>query len=411
MRRRFRVLPTSHTRPRYLRPSTGSSQGNLINHGQLGFDGRPTTGYEPLYPLFLAVSRTLTLDRVLLVQALQALVAAAGAVWMYLLTDALTRRTAVGLVAAGLYAVDPMLVRHAVSPGEFALMATLLCAFAYTFVTTATPARAAAAGLWLGLAILTRTMALPIAILAAAVLALDGRRQAALVVMVTALALVSLLGIRNYRINGVLLPSRSGINLFIGNSEYAAALIPEHSPDILQEYAAARARLHGLTISAAGLEDDSAADALFTRLAIDELKKRPREVLWLKVRNVAYFFWPRLVPAYVLTRDTTITLQPGGRFRIDGSPARPRIEHIVYTASYVLLVPAAVIGIWRRGRDIRRDLILWCIMATFVAASVLYFPATRYRAPTEFVLLFYAAIGMRLTRDDPPGQSCALPES
>jgi hypothetical protein len=36
--------------------------------------------------------------------------------------------------------------------------------------------------------------------------------------------------------------------------------------------------------------------------------------------------------------------------------------------------------------------ILGCVLATFVVAHAVYFPATRYRVPIEFVLLFYAAV-------------------
>ena len=39
-------------------------------------------------------------------------------------------------------------------------------------------------------------------------------------------------------------------------------------------------------------------------------------------------------------------------------------------------------------------LILWLLLVTFVAVHSVYFPTTRYRAPVEFVLLFYAAVGI-----------------
>ena len=367
---------------------------NLLQHGRLGFSGGWSTAYEPLYPLFLAVARAVTLDHVRLVQAVQALLDSVGAVYLYLLAEALTRRPSVAMLAGTLYAIDPTLVRHAVSPGEFSLMSTLLTMFAYTFVTASGPARAAVAGMWLGLAVLTRTMALPLIALAAALLALDGRHRAGAALAIAALGVVSLLGLRNYSVNGSLLPTRSGVNLFIGNSEYSAQLLPDQSPDVLQDYAMDVARQHGLAVSDFEIADERASDRLFMRLTIDEWRKRPAQMLWLKVRNVAYFFWPILVPKYVLAEDTTVTLEPGGRVLIENSPPRPPIEHIVYTASYCLVVAAALLGIRRRGHRVRRDLILWCIVATFVAASVVYFPATRYRVPMTFVLLFYAAVGI-----------------
>jgi uncharacterized membrane protein len=47
-----------------------------------------------------------------------------------------------------------------------------------------------------------------------------------------------------------------------------------------------------------------------------------------------------------------------------------------------------------RRRDWRRDAILWSNAAVLILVHVVYFPATRYRAPMEFVLLFYAAVAL-----------------
>ncbi len=368
--------------------------GNLLDHGRLGFSGERSTAYEPLYPLFLAGARAITLDHARLVQAAQALLDSAGAVYLYLLAETLTQRPAVAMLAGILYAIDPTIVRHAVSPGEFSLSSTLLIIFAHSFVTAAGPGRAVVAGMWLGLVMLTRTMVLPLVPLAAALLALDRRYLAAAALAATAVAVVSPLAMRNYSVNGALLPTRSGVNLFIGNSEYSALLLPDQSPDVLQDYAMDVARQHGLAVADFDVADDRAADRLFTRLTIDEWRRRPAQMLWLKVRNLAYFFWPTLIPKYILTEATTVRFDPAGRVLIDQSAPRPAIEHVVYTTSYCLGVAAALLGIRRRGRLVRRDLILWCIVATFVAASVVYFPATRYRVPATFVLLFYAAVGL-----------------
>ncbi len=367
--------------------------GNLLEHGQLGFQGGRTT-YEPLYPLFLAAARALTGDRVWLVQTLQAVVASAGAIYLFLLAEELTSRRSVALLAGALWAIDPLLIRHAVAPGEFSLMSTLLAAFTYSFVRTTRCARAGGGGPLARTGDSVRTMALPLVALSPAILAGNGRRMAAVVLATTALAVASPLAVRNYSLNGSILPTRSGVNLFIGNSKYSAGLLPDHSPDVLQDYARDVASRHGLAVSEYGIEDERAANALFTRLAIDEWRRHPGPMLRLKVRNVGYFFWLRLIPAYVLTDDTTIALEPDGRFRIENSPLRPPIEDVLHISSYGFLLAAAVVGIHRRGRAIRRDLVMWCIMLTFLAASVIYFPATRYRVPTEFVILFYAAVAL-----------------
>ena len=77
---------------------------------------------------------------------------------------------------------------------------------------------------------------------------------------------------------------------------------------------------------------------------------------------------------------------------VENPRPRPRIEVLAYSAFYTPVLLAALIGIYLRRRDLlRRDAVLWCVIGTFAAIHALYFPATRYRAPVEFVLLFYAA--------------------
>ena len=162
----------------------------------------------------------------LLVQVIQCTVAAAGAIFLYRLAASLTGTRRVGLIAGVLYAVYPLLVRHSPDPTDAALMTTLLIAFAAEFVTSTTAAGAVRAGIWLGLAVLTRTMALPIVALAAAVYWWNGARRSAAALTVTALLVIAPYAVRNYALNGAILPTRSGLNLFISNSPYTAHIFP-----------------------------------------------------------------------------------------------------------------------------------------------------------------------------------------
>src|SRR3989338_3441099 len=63
---------------------------SLLQNASLSLDGVKTAALEPLYPLFLAAARWLVGDRPGLVQVIQALVASAGAVYLYKLAVALT---------------------------------------------------------------------------------------------------------------------------------------------------------------------------------------------------------------------------------------------------------------------------------------------------------------------------------
>src|SRR2546425_1194348 len=80
------------------------------------------------------------------------------------------------LFCAMLYALYPLLIRHAVIASSFSLLSTELIVFAYTLVTTTTLTDAVAAGLWLGLAILTRSMILPVLGLTSVMFVIRGRK-------------------------------------------------------------------------------------------------------------------------------------------------------------------------------------------------------------------------------------------
>jgi signal peptidase I len=198
--------------------------------------------------------------------------------------------------------------------------------------------------------------------------------------------------IRNYGLNGSLLPTRGGRNLFIANSEYV--VLPQYGPDILGGFAQTILAQEGLDGAppSPGLERQQ--DALLARHAIAEMKRRPFDTLWRKAAHVGYFFSPRLVPYHEPTPQTRIVLGEHGAFSVENSPVRSRVNQWAYAAPYAFVVVMAAMGLRARRRDVRRDAILWCIALTFVAVHALYFPTTRYRVPMEFVLLFYAALGL-----------------
>jgi hypothetical protein len=367
----------------------------LLRDGSLAIDGQKTTEFEPLYPTFLAVSRVFVAHHAFLVQLLQVGVAAIGAVCLYRLTNALTGNPRVAAISSVLYALDPLLIREATVQSESALFTTLLIAFAGAFVAAATAPGAALAGMWLGLAVLTRTIALPLLVLGPAVLVAGGRHRAALAMPLVALLVILPLPIRNYGVNGSLWPTRSGLNLFLGNSIYTSALLPDQDLDILQEQASSLvdARLPGVD----ALSPQSAEHAInrfLTREALAYIAEHPLQTLWQKALNVLYFFSPRLVPYRIAIPETRIVTEPTGRIAVEHTQARPLFEVMAYGVSSSLVLVCALAGVFFRRHRLRGDAILGCIVLTFVAVNAVYNPATRYRAPMEFVLLFYAAAAL-----------------
>jgi hypothetical protein len=368
--------------------------GSLLKDGSLSIGGVRTTAFEPGYPMFLAMARALLGDRPLLVQAIQCLLAAGGALFLYRLATALTGRWRVGAIAALLYAAYPLLVRHSADRSDAALMTTLLIAFASSFVAAATPVRAATAGVWLGLAVLTRAMALPLVPLAVGLQWRNHGSRAGVALGLASLVVIAPYAARNYALNGSPLPTRGGLNLFISNCDYTASIMPDYGPDILEDYA------QSVLDSYAPLDDapspvlERTQDLLWTSYAIREMRQHPVRTLGLKVKNVLYFFSPRLVPSHVPTDTTRIHLGENGQFAVEDSPIRPLLDRVVYGLSYTPVLVLALTGVWLRRHDLHRDAMLWCVVATFVAVHAVYFPTTRYRVPMEFVLLFYAAVAL-----------------
>jgi hypothetical protein len=366
----------------------------LLQDGSLAIQGIRSTEFEPLYPLFLAISRVITRHHVFTVQLLQVAMAAVGVIYMYRLTNVLTGQKRLAAIAAILFALDPLLVRQAAGASEASIVTTLLVVFAYHFVTAKTAVRAVIAGVWLGLAVLTRMMVLPLVPLGAGVLLARRQPRAALALALIATVIILPLPVRNHAVNRSWWPTRGGVNLFIGNSEYTASLLPDHDLDLLQEQASALVARELPEPSVITADYERAVDALLTRHAFDHMGRQPLQTLSQKALNVLYFFSPRLIPFRIATPETRVVIESSGKVVVANSEARPIIEVVAHSLVYTPVLVSAIIGVCLRRHELSGDAILWCIVATFIVVHAMYFPATRYRAPTSFVLFFYAAVAL-----------------
>jgi hypothetical protein len=366
---------------------------SLRNTGTLALDGVRTARFEPLYPLFLAGARAVTHDSVFGVQVLQCGVASLGALFLFLAARRLGNER-VALIASVLYALHPLLIRHAAELSDSALTTStmLLFVLAFVYAGAAGLKTSAFAGACLGLTVLTRSVAAPLMVLSPLLLFASRRWMQGIAFAAAALVVITPMLSRDYALTGALVPARSGVNLFIGNSDYTPALLPEQSPDILQRYAdqTAAAALPGLEPDSPGFDDK--ADPVLGTLAWNHIKAHPHEALRLRLRNVWYFLGPFVVPSRLLLMGTTIELGPAGAVRVGNAPLRPLAERAVFTAFSSTIGMLALVGVYVRGRSIARDGVLWCVLATFVAVYSVYFPATRYAAPVAFVSIFYAAV-------------------
>jgi Dolichyl-phosphate-mannose-protein mannosyltransferase len=366
----------------------------LLRHGSLSLGGVRTTAFEPVYPVFLAIARRMTGDRMMLVRVVQSAVAALGAALLYRLASALTGRRRVGYIAAMLYACYPLLIRYAVDLSDATITTVLMLGFASAFVAATTPALAAGAGIWLGLTMLTRMMTLPLAALGGALLWRERGWRSAAAFTGTALLLVAPYVTRNIALGGGMLPTRSGVNLFIANCDYTPRILPDYGPDILEEYAASVLRGRADVAAPSTPAQERTLDAAYTRLAVEHIAANPGQTLRLKVRNLGYFLSPFLVPRLDPAALVEFRAGSDGSFVVANGRPRPLVDRATYTLSYTIVCTAALWGVWIRRRQFRHDAILWAALVTFAAVHAIYFATTRYRVPVEFVLLVYAAVAI-----------------
>ena len=366
----------------------------LARTGELAINGAAVSDYEPLYLMFLAAARTLTGDRVILVQILQLIVASLGAVYLYRLSFALTGSMRVATIAGALFALHPLLIRQASSATDLWLAALLLVAFASAFVSMRRMPDAAVAGLWIGLAVVTRSMTLPV--FAGGVVLLLAMRKTVLAVpfVVTAMLLIAPFVIRTYQVSGSWWPTRSGMALYVGNSPYSAALLPAEDLDLLQVPAAELIAREQPDLSPDAPEYAARLDAFLTRRSVDYMMERPFATLGQKLLNVAYLFSPTLVPSRLATRETTVTVDRHGEVSVEHSVPRPRIETLAYGVAASVILVTAAIGVYLRRRRLGEDAVLWIVAGVFVVVNAVYVPATRYMAPMLFVMLFYSAVSL-----------------
>lgn len=199
---------------------------SVLRHGVLGFGGQPSTAFSPLYPAFLAWGRWITGDRLELVMALQVAVAAVGAVYFFRLSLLLSGDVRVAWIATLLHAFYPYYVRQSIGVIEITLFKTLLIATTYYVCRAEGTATIVAGGIASGLMLLVRVASLPIVLFAIAWLAIRRRVRDAVLFAGCAFIMFSPFLLRNVFLDGSWLPSRSGVNLFVGN---CGCLGPHHS--------------------------------------------------------------------------------------------------------------------------------------------------------------------------------------
>lgn len=361
---------------------------SLLHDGILGAKGIKTTWFEPLYPLFLAAARWITSDQKFLVLLFQIVIGTIGCLYLYELGYLLSRNKRVGLITSLLYSFYPYLVYQASMVIEITLLTTLLILSTYYYCKASDLKNSICCGIFFGFTILTRTTALPILLLGVGTLLLRKSYRKALLVLGVASLMCSPMIIRNYRIDGSLLPTRSGESLFDGNLEYSDKIIPQYSVDILYPYVYGLLNQERPELAWGSRRDQ---DRFFTQKALQFMTQHPWRTLELKVRNIFYLFYPRIIPFYPMNQNMRFSWDETGNYNVTNAVPRSLVKELAYSIPYTFILVTAAAGLYLRRREFQRDIVLYLIAFSFTLVYSLYYPTTHQRMPMEFVLMFYSA--------------------
>jgi len=383
--------PLTHDEREYLELARNLAGGRGLTYDppDPSAPAEPRYGRAPLYPAFLslvyrATSQTSVPPRSLAppppdaaapLVAIKVLQAGLGALTVWLIALLAWRVAGPGpaAVAAVLSAFYPPLVW---TPA-YVFSETLFSAFALAAAlvlggVTDRPrrsrsrgvfARAAAAGLLSGLAILTRPVMLFFILLAVAWFARRRQLRAAGAFLLGCAVLVGPWTARNWRDTGrfVLVASEGGITFWTGNNPLARGEGDLAANPTIKEASLEIRRRHP------GLDSD-ALEPIYYREAFRYIAAHPFEWAWLVARKF-FYLWVPIGPSYTL------------------HSARYFWASI---ASYGLLLPAALAGVVALGRPTPVSLAL--LAGSTVAASLVFFPQERFRIPVlDPAMIVYAA--------------------
>lgn len=330
----------------------------------------------PLYPVFVAAATRGTEDfRALLIA--QSLVSTGTILCAAMLARQFFGRPA-GVVAAALTAIYPYYLWHDTSLQETGLLTFLTAAATVLLVAAGrarAPGTAAAAGLVLGLALLTRPIALPFSVCAGAWLLLPDasstplrRRAATAALFAAALCLtVSPWLVRNHAATGRwTFGTENGAAVFYGNNPATFAVYPAGSID----------------------GSAKAARALLTPDERTDLLAQPTELArsdWLERRGRAYI---AADPGRFLVNGLRKNL---AAFGVLPSPRHDWKTDLIASASYGPVLLLALVAAWRTRRRWRELLPIYAHFAGFAAVTGVLWGHSSHRAYLDVYLIVLAA--------------------
>lgn len=346
------------------------------------------TYYEPAYALFLTAARFLSGDYFFLTMLWQIAVGSAGAVYLHKLSALLSKDDRVGWIAALLYSFYPYYIRQSISVMEVTLLTTLLIMAAYYFCRMKEGGSALSCGVAFGLSILTRVTIIPIWIMGLIYLFFKKRFSSLLIVAVSACVLYLPYGIHNFLQDCSFLPTRGGENFYIANCEFTAGLLPEHTLDYLHSYIRRVLTEERPDLLNATRKEK---DDFYMKKGLEFATNNPRAFIKIRLTNMMYLFYPRIVPFNLPVKESQAGLSDEGKIVVKNEQSRGVLGELAHTVSFTFIFLTALAGIYFRRKEFRTDFILYTIGLGFIGVYSFYWPSTRFRSPMDFILMFFSA--------------------
>jgi 4-amino-4-deoxy-L-arabinose transferase-like glycosyltransferase len=370
--------PLTHDEREYLSLARGLTEGRGFSYDRSDYSGAGQQfGRAPGYPVFLALIgagravHDATPTRVKIAQALLGAVT----VWLIGVIAGGAAGSRAGVIAAAIAAVYPPLVWISSYVFSETLYSVIALLAAHTLQLAMTTPRAQgragsvplviAAGVLTGVGILIRPAMLFFLPLAALWLLKTRNAGLAAALIAVAMAVVTPWTGRNARVYGrfVLVASEGGVTFWTGNHPLARGEGDLAANLELKNAEIEFRRAHpGLTAEE--------LEPLYYRDAFASIARQPTRWVWLLIKKAFYTVVP-IGPSYTLhsTRYWAASI-----------------------ISYLLVLPAAIVGLfglWRRGT---RPTAVLLLGAAAVLSGLVFFPQERFRIPViDPVLIISAA--------------------
>lgn len=354
---------------------------SMLERGFYGFNfeglaAMPSSFMPPVYPSFLAGMMALFPgDSDLATKTIQSLLSAFSVLVTFYLAREIFRQNGVALVSAFLAALYPPFIAGALEISTVTpevLLVQVFALFVFRWYRTGNSWHGAGAGLALGFLSLTRAPAVLLApLLSLWMLRVRGEqlhrnrgKDTALFLAATALVIAPWT-IRNFVVHQAFVPisTNGGLNFWIGNNPGATGefvYFKEVAPDLFAK---------------SSLLTEVERDSLFYGEALSYIREDPQTFLELLARKALYFWWfrPSIGSSYPDAGQVFEAAKAG------------------MAVAYAAILPLAVVGLLLLRKERAIVSFFGIVTLPYMATSVIYFVATRFRSPVEPFLIVLAA--------------------